>query len=122
MAVAVAFGVAWNIVSGWPQAPRGDVNFAWMPLLAIEAAIVGGLLGLLALATRSAAQLLTVSATLWTVAAVPLFVLLPGYGTTEGFPTMSIPLMALCAAISLTPTLIVGLWARSGSLHAPRRR
>jgi len=118
LAVGVAWLVGYGIVDAWPESPGGDIGFAWLPLVDIQLTFVFTLLGLVVLAVREAQGVVIASAVTWLIAVIALFVFVPGYGQPGMFPDTgrTLLLMAMCAAASIIPTLLVALWAAMGKV------
>ena len=115
VAVAVCFLLGWNEVSTWPEAPTGDTDFTWMPVVAIVIGLGYAAVGFLALGARTTGWLLELSTALWVVPAAMLF--LGAFTSGDGFPASAFSLMTGLALASLLPTLVVAGWAAFGADH-----
>lgn len=113
----LALGVFWycgySITADSGAAPTGDTWFAWMPLVPLLLVPVCMLVGLVGSFARSKRATLVVAWVLGGALVVVLFVLVPGYGTPEGFPAISGGPMAFGAMAGLLPVVSLMVWPRS---------
>ena len=114
VAVAATFLMGWQAVSQWPEAPSGDTSFAWMPGGTIIVCGIVALVGLAALAVRTARAAAACSTVFWLSTAW----LYPAAFVEDGFPQSAKATMVGLSVLSLLPTAIVWGWAAFGDAPA----
>lgn len=107
--VGLLWYACWTWVDTWPSSPSGDTGFAWMPL-ALALAVIAAFLGLGAIIPRTLGAAVAAAVAVWLLAALPLFLMVPSYGASEGFPSSALPLMLGAMVLSALPVAALALW------------